>query len=390
MQRNVNPRKLQILAGVWLAVSAASMAWAQTAPALQSATGTVTKVDAAARSATIKTDAGQEFAVTLDTKATVRRIPAGETDLTKATVIQIGDVAVGDRVQARGKIDGQSVTATQVWVMASSEVAKTQQAQQADWDKRGVSGLVTAVSGDSVTIGVRNLNGVKPMVITLGPGAIVRKYAPDSVSFAEAKTAALGDIKVGDQVRARGDKNEDSSKMAAVEIVSGTFKTMAGVILSIDAANNQMQVRDLDTKKPVTVKINRESSVKKLQPQLSQAIATRLHARSGGGWRCRGRARTKRRRARAGRRWRRSPGERGFAADDRQQPQCYVGGDEGRRRDRGFKHGGRYRRAGHGNQTTGRRGTDSHQAGYARNVASRVEPGRAGRRGRLARRQKHK
>jgi hypothetical protein len=162
--------------------------------------------------------------------------------------------------------------------MASSEVAKTQQAQQADWDKRGVSGLVTAVSSDSVTIGVRNLNGVKPMVITLGPGAIVRKYAPDSVSFAEAKTAALGDIKIGDQVRARGDKNEDSSKMAAVEIVSGTFKTMAGVILSIDAANNQMQVRDLDTKKPVTVKVNRESSVKKLQPQLSQAIATRLHA----------------------------------------------------------------------------------------------------------------
>jgi transcription antitermination factor NusG len=278
MQQNVNPRKLQILAGVCLAVSAASVAWAQAAPALQSATGTVTKVDAATRSATIKTDAGQEFAVTLDTKATVRRIPAGETDLTKATVIQIGDVAVGDRVQARGKIDGQSVTATQVWVMASSEVAKTQQAQQADWDKRGVSGLVTAVSSDSVTIGVRNLNGVKPMVITLGTGAIVRKYAPDSVSFAEAKTAALGDIKIGDQVRARGDKNEDSSKMAAVEIVSGTFKTMAGVILSIDAANNQMQVRDLDTKKPVTVKINRESSVKKLQPQLSQAIATRLHA----------------------------------------------------------------------------------------------------------------
>src|SRR5579864_3635929 len=127
MRRNANPRKLQILVGVCMAVSAA---WAQTAPALQSATGTVTKVDAAARSATIKTDAGQEFAVTLDTKATVRRIPAGETDLTKATVIQIGDVAVGDRVQARGKIENQSVTATQVWVMASSEVAKTQQAQQ--------------------------------------------------------------------------------------------------------------------------------------------------------------------------------------------------------------------------------------------------------------------
>jgi transcription antitermination factor NusG len=276
MQR-INHRRVQILASVCLAISAASIGWAQAAPAAQFTTGTVTKVDAAAKSLTLKTDAGQEFTVTMDTKSTVRRIPAGETDLTKATMIQIGEVAVGDRVQARGKIENQAVTATSLLVMAQSEVAKKQQAEQADWDKRGVSGLVTAVSSDSVTIGVRSLNGVKPMTIAPAAGAVIRKYAPDSVSFADAKAVTVGDIKVGDQVRARGDKNEDGSKMSAVEIVSGTFRTMAGVILSIDAANNQMQVRDLDTKKPVTVKINRDSSVKKLQPQLSQAIAVQLH-----------------------------------------------------------------------------------------------------------------
>jgi transcription antitermination factor NusG len=286
MQPSNIVRKLQIFANVGVVISLAAAAWGQAAPAAAPAatftTGTVTKVDAAAKSLTLKTDAGLEFVVTLDTKSTVRGIPAGVTDLTKATVIQIGDVQVGDRVQARGKIEEQKVTATSLLVMAQSEVAKKQQGEQADWDKRGVSGLVTAVSGDSLTIGVRSLTGVKPMTITPGAGAVIRKYAPDSVSFAEAKTVTMGDIKVGDQVRARGDKSADGASMSAVEIVSGTFKTMAGVITAIDTTNNSMTVRDLDTKKPVTVKINKDSSVKKLQPQLSQAIATQLHPEAAG------------------------------------------------------------------------------------------------------------
>ncbi len=38
-----------------------------------------------------------------------------------------------------------------------------------------------------------------------------------------------------------------------------------------------MQVRDVDTKKTLTVRINKDSSVKKLQPQVAQVIASRLH-----------------------------------------------------------------------------------------------------------------
>ncbi|HEY4362304.1 MAG TPA: hypothetical protein VGN17_15120 [Bryobacteraceae bacterium] len=278
MRPTINHRSLKLLASACAVICMAAVGRAQApAPAATFTTGTVTKVDAAAKSLTLRTEAGIEFVVTLDTKSTVRSIPLGVTDLTKATVIQIGDVKVGDRVQARGKVEEQKVTATSLLVMSQSEVAKKQQADQADWEKRGVSGLVTSVSGDSVTIGVRTLAAVKPMTIKPDAGAVIRKYAPDSVSFAEAQKATLADIKVGDQVRARGDKSADGASMNAAEIVSGSFKTMAGVILSIDAANNQMQVRDLDTKKPVTVKVNRESSVKKLQQQLSQAIAVQLH-----------------------------------------------------------------------------------------------------------------
>jgi hypothetical protein len=227
---------------------------------------------------TVKTDAGQEFVVNLGAKATIRRITAGETDTSKFPVVQIGEVSVNDRVQTRGKADGQTITvAATVLLMARTDVNKAQDAQLADWVKRGVTGLVTAVSPDSITISIRALSGVKPMAITLAPSAVVKRYAPDSVNFADAKVASLPDVKIGDEVRARGDKSPDSSKMTAEEIVAGTFKTIAGVILSINLQENQMQVRDVDTKKPLTVRINKDSSVKKLQPQVAQTIASRLH-----------------------------------------------------------------------------------------------------------------
>src|SRR5579863_7736623 len=147
-----NPIRLKSAVAILsAAVMAAGSAWGQAAPA-QSIVGTVTKVDAAARALTVKTDAGQEFAVTLEAKVTIRKIAAGETDVSKAAVVQIGDISVNDRVQANGKQDDKTVAAATIFVMSRSDVTKTQDAQRADWDKRGISGPVSAVTGDSVTI----------------------------------------------------------------------------------------------------------------------------------------------------------------------------------------------------------------------------------------------
>lgn len=267
------------------AVTIPSAAWAQAATAaLQSTLGTVTKIDAATRTLSVKTEAGQEFAVSLQEKATVQRIPPGQTDINKAETIQLSDVSVGDRVLARGTVDSLKVSATRIVVMSQGDIVKKQEAERADWDKRGVTGLVTAVASNSVTISVKNLTGSKQVAIALAPNAIVRRYAPDSVKFADAKTSTLPEIKIGDQVRARGDKTPDGG-VSAEEVVSGTFKTIAGVILSIDAQEKVMQVRDLETKKPLTVKIIPDSSMKKFQPQDAQQIALRLHpelAQAGG------------------------------------------------------------------------------------------------------------
>ena len=246
------------------------------------ALGTVTKLDAAARTLTLKTDAGQDVAVTLAPNTSFRRVAPGETDLRKAATIELSDVGVGDRVLARGKpAENQGVAANLIVVMSKGDIAKMQADEKADWDRRGVTGLVSSVSADSVTIETRTLAGAKEIVIATQPNTIVRRYASDSIKFSDATTAKLSDIRPKDQVRARGDKTDDGAKVAAAEIIFGTFKTRAGVILSIDPQTNEIKIRDLDTKSPVMIKINADSVLRKLQPQMAQTIALRLHGATG-------------------------------------------------------------------------------------------------------------
>jgi ribosomal protein L21E len=276
MYRSIN-RSVAFLGSLALAGAAL---WAQQ-PAQTTASGTVTSVDTAGSSLALKTDAGQELKVTLQPRTSFRRVAPGATDLTKAEPIELGEIKAGDRVLTRGRLDNQTLTATLIVVMEKGDIDKKNQADQADWKARGVAGEVTGVSADSVTIRIDTIAGPKSMTVTPAPDAIIRRYAPDSVNFQDAKPSTLAELKSGDQVRARGDKSADNSKMSAVEIVSGRFKTRAGVILSIDSAANQVQIRDLETKKPVTVRLVKDSTVKKIEPRLAQRIATQLHGDSG-------------------------------------------------------------------------------------------------------------
>ena len=250
-----------------------------------STVGVVTKVDAAAQQLVVKTDAGPEVTINMDAKVSFRKTKPGETSLTNAATIAITDINSGDRVLARGKPseDQKSVTATLVVVMSKSDIAQKQAAEKADWDKRGVVGIVTAASPTEIALSVRGPGGAKTLIVTPGANAVIRRYSADSVKFEDAKASTLGEIKTGDQVRARGEKSADGAKMTAEEIVSGTFRELAATILSIDAAANTLRVNDLATKKPVTIRINTDSSVKKLPPQMAQMLAARNRPPEAGG-----------------------------------------------------------------------------------------------------------
>jgi hypothetical protein len=258
---------------VYVAVAFAAFTVQAQPPGTTSTLGVVMKVDVAARQIVLKTDAGAEVTVTMQPTASFRRTEPGETDLRNAAAIAITDINAGDRALARGKAseDQKSVAATLIVIISQSDIAKKQAGERADWDKRGVSGIVTAIAGDQITVTARG----KPLIITPAPNAAIRRYTPESVKFTDAKPSTLADVKVGDQVRALGNKNDDGTKLTAEEIVSGSFRTIAATVISIDAQNHEMRVNDLATKKPAVVKINPDSNLRKLPLQMAQMLAAR-------------------------------------------------------------------------------------------------------------------
>jgi Cu/Ag efflux protein CusF len=250
------------------------------------ALGVVQGIDASNGQITLRADDGTIYKIVPQNGARFVRVPPGETSLAKSTPITAADIDPGDRLLARGQVgdDKTTLTATLVVVMTKGDLAKKQEADRAEWQKRGTGGIVTAVdpAAGSVTITARTAEGPKPLVIMAGPKTVVRRYPPDSVKFADAKPAAVSDIKVGDQVRALGEKSSDGASFTAEELVAGTFRNVAATISAVDPATNTLKVTDLTTKKPLLVHINSDSSMKKLPDWAARIMAARTSAAAGG------------------------------------------------------------------------------------------------------------
>src|SRR5271157_440423 len=225
----------------------------------------------------------------------ILRVPPGEKDLKNASALRAQDLQPGDRVLVRGQASGGGdghtivITALSVIVMKQGDVAAKQQHDREDWQKRGVGGLVTNVDAatGAITISSGGMNATRSIAVTvhIGKDTILRRYAPGSVKFDDAKpgpaSQIMAQIKAGDQLRARGTRSPDGSEMSAEEIVSGAFRNIAGTIKAIDAASNTMTVQDAITKSAVVVKVSTDSQMKKLPAEMAQRIAMRLKNAGG-------------------------------------------------------------------------------------------------------------
>jgi hypothetical protein len=234
----------------------------------------------------LATDTGSTVNILVQDSTRLVRIAPGQKDLKDAAPIQLHEVQVGDRILARGKVsdDGKSVTASSIVLMKESDVAAKQERDREDWQKRGVGGLVSKVDADNrnIKLSAPVLSQGKPVVIHISKNTMIRRYSPDSVKFDDAKPGTLDQINPGDQLRARGVRSADGAELAADEVVSGTFRNIAGLVTSTDAGDNTITVTDLATKKPVTLRISAESQLRKLPPAVAQRIAVRLRGESPG------------------------------------------------------------------------------------------------------------
>ncbi|WP_180539402.1 DUF5666 domain-containing protein [Nevskia soli] len=239
--------------------------------------GSVVAVSSDGSKITVKPDTGATVDVLLDSNTSYMQVPPGEKDLKKASRIELKDISEGDRVYARSRqADGQAPgPAVSVIVMSKTQVAERQQAASAEWQTRGAAGRVTAVdpAAKTVTIRVQGPGGPHPLTVQTDATTKFRRYAPDSIRFADAKKSDFGEIAVGNNVRVLGDKSADGASIHAEQLVSGSFRNVAGTVVSVDAAGNTIKVNDLLTKQPVTVAVNADTNMRKIPPGLAAMLA---------------------------------------------------------------------------------------------------------------------
>jgi len=128
--------------------------------------------------------------------------------------------------------------------------------------------VISAIKSDTkeITITTRTLAGSQPVIIPVSDKIEMRRYAPDSIKFSDAKVSSFEDLKVGDQLRALGEKSADGTHFTAERVVTGVFQTVGGVVTAIDTATGEVKINELDKKKPMTIVIKPDSVMPKFPP----------------------------------------------------------------------------------------------------------------------------
>lgn len=240
--------------------------------------GTITAINGTSLS--VKTDAGESKQVQIPSEAAIKRISPGQRDLSTAEAIQFSDLATGDRVLVKLDPDAPAGTpqALQVIAVKQADVMLKQQKDHEDWQKRGVGGLVKSVDAAGGVIVVTTGAGATAKAVTVHTSktTILKRYAPASVRYDAAQPAPMDAIHPGDQLRARGTKNADGTEIAAEEVVSGSFRNLSGLIGSLDAAASTVTIKDLATKKSVTIHVPADAQLRKIPERMAQMLAMRL------------------------------------------------------------------------------------------------------------------
>jgi hypothetical protein len=274
MPSTVNVKQFAILLGILLPLGAQ----AQSSRAF---VGTVVTLRVESAAVEVKPDSGDAVVAQLTSDTIAQKIAPGEKDLKKAEAIEVTDLAKGDRVLVT--LEPDSTRIRRIVVMSAKEIANRNDADRLDWQKRGVAGIVSAKSGNQITVKNKTLTGEIQTTITVNDRTAVRRYAPDSVKFADAEASKVAEISIGDQVRARGEKSADGLTMTAQDVVFGTFLIEAGAIGSIDPVAREMKVKELGTNKVLTVKLTADSQLKQMFAMPPMAGRGSLPGRGPGG-----------------------------------------------------------------------------------------------------------
>lgn len=217
------------------------------------------------------------LSIVLSDKSQFKRISADKPSLSTAAGVTLADIAVGDKVTVSclAAADGKSLWGRTVYLMTKSDISQKAAKETAEWRTRSIAGRVTSVNPQTnqILVDMSSLMGATKMTITPKADAKFIRYAQDSIKFADAKTSSIAEIKVGDQIRALGDRSVDGTAFTAETVLTGAFRQSSGVVRSVDVGNNEVVVKDSATNKDVTIAFGDAILLKRFPPEMAERMA---------------------------------------------------------------------------------------------------------------------
>ncbi len=224
--------------------------------------------------------------VVLSDKTEYKRIPPENPILPAAVASSFSEIGVGDKLLVTGKVseDKKLISAKAVYLLTKSDIAQKNTKEREEWKTRGISGQIKAINPTTkeITVSVRSIIGSKNVMVTPKDQARILRYAPDSVDYNQAVASSFSEIKVGDSLRALGDKNTDGSTLSAEKIISGAFQTIAGTITAINTEKNEITINSIQTKKDITITVGKNSVLKQFPAEMAQRMAQFQIAQASG------------------------------------------------------------------------------------------------------------
>src|SRR6185369_7978695 len=84
------------------------------------------------------------------------------------------------------------------------------------------------------------------------------------------------------QLRALGDRTEDPLRFNPQKVVTGSFRTVGGVVTAVDPATGEIKINELEKKTPLTIVIKQDAVLRKFPADMG-AMMGGIRAGAGGG-----------------------------------------------------------------------------------------------------------
>jgi len=170
-------------------------------------------------------------------------------------------------------------------VLFTSAKADAQEHTADEWHKRGIAGRITELNPTTkgITLLARAREGTQSVIIDGSGNVRFRRFAPDSFSLSDARTSSFAELKVGDFLRALGERSADGTRFTPEEIVSGSFLRVSGKVTATNTGASEVTVKTDQTGKPLTIIIGQRTTLRRIPPTVAASFEQNRAQKSSAG-----------------------------------------------------------------------------------------------------------